>query len=114
MHIEHIRPSPKIKVAILDTGIDHDHISVEALKVGNKCFDENDDCYRSFVGTHASEEDRHTTLATQDSHGHGTFIAVLLARLAPSAQLYIAKISEKSVIPSKNSIAEVGYIHYIR
>jgi subtilisin family serine protease len=103
---EHTRTMPKVKVAILDTGIAHDHPTIKALKT-IKSFSESDHWHKSFVvGGHP---DKTSKKATQDTNGHGTHIAALFARVAPRAQIYIAKIAESTVIPTDNRIAEVRY-----
>ena len=95
----------KVKVAILDTGIDHSHPTIAALKT-RKALKESDDCYKCFVvGDHYGKT---TKEATQDKNGHGTHIAALLARVAPRAQIYIAKVADTTTIPLENRIAEVS------
>ena len=98
------RTMPKVKVAILDTGIDHEHPTIEGLKT-RVAFDECDSCYKCFVIGESAEKP--VKEATQDRHGHGTHIAALLARVAPRSLIYIAKIAESIDIPLENRIAEV-------
>ncbi|KAK4206459.1 hypothetical protein QBC37DRAFT_300762 [Rhypophila decipiens] len=74
-----IRENPeKIRVAILDTGLDGSDMFFRgaASRIRGK---------RSWVGR---EEDYH------DTSGHGTHVARLFLTLAPSAELYVAKIAE--------------------
>jgi len=91
----------KIKIAILDTGIDHSHPSIIALKSNASPI--RIEC-KSFVGGHA---DDNSDESTKDIDGHGTHIAVLVSKIAPCADLYIAKIAVKKIVPLENRVAEV-------
>jgi subtilisin family serine protease len=98
------RSQDKVKIAILDTGIDHDHIAIRALKRRNSrrpiCIKE----WKNFIaGSYEEDPDA----ATQDSHGHGTHIAALVSRVAPAAQIYIARISKNEDLTPDNRVAEV-------
>lgn len=88
----------RIRIAIIDTGIDNEDIHVEIARDVGRIKDCN--C-RGFV----KDADDY-----QDRHGHGTRVARLILQLAPSAELYIAKISNDKSIESKhlNRISEVG------
>lgn len=91
---ESCKPSPdwafwrqeKIRVAIIDTGINDEDIIIDAatedgrIKARRDFMDSTDDC--------------------KDYYGHGTHVARLLLTLAPQAELYIAKVSNgKSISP---------------
>jgi subtilisin family serine protease len=88
----------KIRIAIIDTGIDNDDdILIEtALECGRikAC--------RGFV----NDPDDH-----KDFHGHGTHVTRLLLEMAPSAELYIAKVSDSRSINATdlNRISEVSF-----
>jgi subtilisin family serine protease len=86
------RTMRKVKVAILDTGVDHKHNAIKALKE-RKCLVE----FKGFVGSNEENDDKEKS--TQDKNGHGTHITVLLAKVAPRAEFYIAKIVESTVVP---------------
>jgi subtilisin family serine protease len=91
------RPWPKVKIAILDTGVDHKHETISGYienQVIRGC------C--GFVGEIDESKE-----ATQDTDGHGTHIAGLVARIAPWAEIYIAKVAEGSVVPYRNLIPNV-------
>jgi subtilisin family serine protease len=77
------------KIAILDTGLDQDHPAIMACV-------ENFRQLRSF-----------TDGETRDFHGHGTFIASLILKVAPQSHLYIAKVAERRLLPLNNCIAGV-------
>jgi hypothetical protein len=77
------------KIAILDTGLDEDHPAIMA------CF-ENVLKLKSFTDGN-----------TRDFHGHGTFIASLILKVAPQSHLYIAKVTERRQLPLKHDIAKV-------
>jgi hypothetical protein len=92
----------RVKIAILDTGVDHKHVFIDGAKSGEvprliEC------C--SFVGDSDGATDNSRT---QDTDGHGTHIAGLIMDLAPCAEIYVAKISnERKVYKEKNRIADV-------
>ncbi|KAJ2981443.1 hypothetical protein NUW58_g6689 [Xylaria curta] len=70
----------RIRVAILDTGVDVKDIMIKGA-LGSRIKDR-----RSFVGPSPSNR--------IDTYGHGTHVARLLLKMAPAAEIYIAKISE--------------------
>lgn len=88
----------RIRIAIIDTGIDDEDILIESARDDRRIKDCN--C-RGFV---KDAYDYH------DVHGHGTRVARLILELAPSAELYIAKISDDKSIEPKylKRISEVG------
>ncbi|KAH8878944.1 subtilisin-like protein [Thozetella sp. PMI_491] len=75
----------KIRIGVIDSGIDrNDRMISSALKTGRiaetlDLVDPEKDC--------------------QDQHGHGTHVARLLLKVAPTAQLYVAKISGSKKTP---------------
>ena len=69
----------KLRIAVLDTGIDTDAILFETALYNGRI----KAC--SFVG---KPEEYH------DSHGHGSHVARILLERAPAAELYIAKIAK--------------------
>ncbi|CAM1501764.1 Fc.00g037480.m01.CDS01 [Cosmosporella sp. VM-42] len=71
------RKSQRIKVCVIDTGIDMTHPSVMAAKMGGR------------LGAVKSWKDRPIDMT--DKHGHGTHAAELILRVAPEADLYVAK-----------------------
>jgi subtilisin family serine protease len=92
----------RLKIAILDTGIDHEHKFIDGIK--NRLPRVLMECC-SFVGP---SEDAESEARTQDTDGHGTHIAGLVMKLAPCAKIYIARISETRKVPLRNRIADVG------
>ncbi|KAL2196910.1 peptidase S8/S53 domain-containing protein [Corynascus similis CBS 632.67] len=84
------RPEPKfpakgsrIKVAILDTGLDVSHIYVKACEKRIKDI-------RSWVNGLNGKQDRNAG----DASGHGTHITCLLLDVAPDTDVYVARIAE--------------------
>jgi hypothetical protein len=98
----------RLKIAILDTGIDAEQDSIQLLREqikearetitpgtdGDPIRAEN---VKSFVGTPG-----------EDTCGHGTHIAEILLKLAPEADLYIAKISHGIEVDTVEQIPEVS------
>jgi subtilisin family serine protease len=90
----------KVKVAILDTGIDSYHpFLTDALDMVKHSR------YRDF--TKSSLDDVATPT---DICGHGTYIAGIFLRLAPHVELYIARVCETTDLGSKEAsqVAEVS------
>lgn len=83
--------SVRLKVAILDTGIDLGHPLLLAHQGRVK------DC-KSWVDTQAD----------QDTAGHGTHIASVILDLTTNVDLYIAKVTESNLLKGTDQIAEVG------
>ena len=77
----HDRNTPRVKVAVLSTGVDLNHRMIRRVRVGG--------C-RSFVG-----DDQMNVL---DYHGLGTHQVSVLSGIAPAVELYICKITESSYI----------------
>lgn len=106
---EHMKPvSKRVKIAVLDTGIDEDQLGIdrrrEAIKEKRQETNPAVDgdpikALRSFVGP-----------SVLDTCGHGTHIAEILMRLAPEADFYIAKISDGLEVETVDQIAEVSVL----
>lgn len=96
----------KIRIAILDTGIDaKDDMLIETALQCHRI----KEC-RGFVnypGADPDPEDYH------DEDGHGTHVARLVLTAAPSADVFIAKISNKTTMDARDlhRIARVGATH---
>lgn len=90
-----IQPPDKIRIAILDTGVDptDNMIKGAASRIKER---------RSWIKS--PELDK-------DNYGHGTHVTRLLLQMAPAAEIYIAKISDtKHVDPKDMSrISEVSF-----
>jgi subtilisin family serine protease len=90
---EYLRSAPAIKIAVLDTGVDIKHPFIsEAINRSRRIV-----CVQSFVDDNSKV----------DMVGHGSHIANLLLIVAPKAEIYIAKVSMDTNIPSGHKIAEV-------
>jgi subtilisin family serine protease len=73
--------SPRVKIAILDTGLDLTHPDMA---------DESKDGrlqYYDFVDNSAT---------IKDLDGHGTHCTSILAKLAPNAEIFVARVFQKS------------------
>ncbi|KAJ5185902.1 Peptidase S8/S53 subtilisin/kexin/sedolisin [Penicillium cf. griseofulvum] len=73
-------PNDRVKIAILDTGIDYTHPDVDA-------------CVEQVKGEYNWTNEKFVK-RVDDYNGHGTFIAGLLLEYAPDAELYISKVSD--------------------
>ncbi|PMD46968.1 subtilisin-like protein [Hyaloscypha variabilis F] len=83
-HIQNLSDDRKIRIAILDTGINEDHAFFKGVKRRRRAKDSPFKGMQSFIGDSN----------TADSFGHGTNVASLILKIAPEANLYIAKISK--------------------
>jgi hypothetical protein len=83
---------PRIKIAVLDTGVDTSHNFIRGAK-------KRIEVLPSYVKDDSSK---------MDSYGHGTHVAGLLLAVAPEAQLIIFKIASCSKIPANHQIADVS------
>ena len=85
----------KIRIAVLDTGIDPTDRMIKPAM--SRIIDK-----RSWVGSIPE--------SYMDKYGHGTHVTRLLLRMAPAAEIYVAKITDnKNVDPEDMSrIAEVS------
>lgn len=95
MFSQAIDEQTRVKVAILDTGIDTGHHLIQARKERIKDV-------RTWVGGLGGKEDRRAG----DSSGHGTHIANLLLDMAPDTDIYIARIAKFNPI-EPSEIAKV-------
>jgi subtilisin family serine protease len=83
--VEQHNPHEVVKVALLDTGIDINHIDFEGeYQVGRI------KSIRSWVDDNKGKE----LPMDGDESGHGTFISSLLLDLAPNIHLYVARITK--------------------
>jgi subtilisin family serine protease len=87
---DYLRETRPVKIAVLDTGLDLGHPFIQGAKRIKEA--------RNFV-------DHHSSMA--DTHGHGTHVAALLLKVAPYAQIYVAKVATAENIPKDHRIAEV-------
>lgn len=85
--------SRRLKVAILDTGIDINHPEIFG--------DERVKGRKSWTGTSADE----------DASGHGTHIASTVLSLTSNVDVYIAKVTETNVLEDTDRISDVGASH---
>jgi hypothetical protein len=83
-HIQNLSNDRKIRIAILDTGINEYHPFFKGVKATRRARDSPFKGMQSFIGDSNAA----------DSFGHGTNVASLILRIAREANLYIAKISK--------------------
>lgn len=93
----------KVRVAILDTGIDSSHPFM-SVGIGNRrrlkyCK------YKDFTKANTSEGE-----TPVDTNGHGTHIAGIILQMSPYVDLYIARVFESQVLGAKEAmnVATVG------
>jgi subtilisin family serine protease len=85
----------RIKIAILDTGIDTEHPSIQAAKANRNPFNQ------VFLNPIQAQKSFFTE-STLDTHGHGTQVAATILKIAPRADLYIAKVAN-GIIGTRSS-----------
>ncbi|KAL8296015.1 hypothetical protein RB600_001482 [Gaeumannomyces tritici] len=96
----------RIRIAVLDTGIDRDEMRacldvVAATREQHKCPKKDRDPIketRSFTGVRGDNE--------EDNCGHGTHVTSIILRLAPEADLYIAKVASGTRFDNPAGIAK--------
>lgn len=96
---ERAATAPRVRIALLDTGIDVSHPSIIGAM----------NCGRIYPQMESFVEDDSIT----DECGHGTHIAALLSKLAPHAEIYIAKVAKNYDIPPNHDITKVSAISSI-
>jgi subtilisin family serine protease len=74
---------PRIKIAVLDTGVDTSHNFIKGAKK------------RIIVLPSYVKDDS----STRDSYGHGTHVAKLLLTVAPEAQLFVSRSQKVARFP---------------
>ena len=92
----------RIRIAIIDSGIDEKNVHIKGILGPKKSRKHNRiEGEKSWVG---AETD------IVDTFGHGTAVAYFLLKVAPAADLYIARVSEGKIIPKENIgfVAEVS------
>jgi subtilisin family serine protease len=87
---------PRIKVAVLDTGVDTSHNLIKGAIKKKRI---------TILPSYAKHDSN-----TKDFYGHGTHVAGLLLKMAPEAQLFIFKVASDSKIPAHHKIADVSRI----
>lgn len=92
------RDSPRVKVAVLNTGIDLDHPFTEIANIG--------DC-KDFVDESNVDDD----MKVPDYIGSGTHQVSILSEMAPEAELYVGRITKGRYFTSEGigHIARVNY-----
>lgn len=88
--------SNRVKVAILDSGIDTQHTDIDALSDRIKSI-------RSWVDGKAGVED----WSGGDVSGHGTHVSGIILDLAPDVDIYVARITKTREPDDPDQIAKV-------
>ena len=94
----HIPSSSRVKIAILDTGIDRKHQDIFA--VADRIID---------VRTWANGAKGAQDFDGGDFHGHGTHVASIVLDVAEYADIYIAKVTQDGQLRDTHSVAEVNF-----
>lgn len=91
--------SSKVKVAILDTGVDLEDSFIRGAK------DRIRDC-KNWADDREDLDEHHQV---HDASGHGTHVAALLLKTAPEADVYIGRIADQNgCMISPEKISEVS------
>jgi hypothetical protein len=94
----------RVKIAILDTGFDAQHLDI--IQTRNRDDDEGEGTDRIVkLKTWVANQ-----VADEDSFGHGTHITALILRMTADADIFVAKIAEKHLSPSPSHVAEVSLL----
>lgn len=84
----------RVRVAVIDTGIDMGHIAIQAAvengQIARVC---------DWVDGREGIEDE----KIGDSEGHGTYIASVILDMAPHVDLYIARVSKQRVLSDREA-----------
>ena len=78
-----------IKVAIIDSGIEYNHLEVDRSRIRD---------WKSWIGN---------SDATVDKVGHGTHIAGIVLQLTTNVELYIGKVTDTKKFKRRDLITEV-------
>ncbi|KLU89426.1 hypothetical protein MAPG_08397 [Magnaporthiopsis poae ATCC 64411] len=89
--VNSITPPRPVRIAILDTGIDKDNVEIDFDGEHMK-----DDWCVNFVGGPLNPSGAPDPFAFHDHDGHGTHCASLLRKVAPDAEIYVAKVFGKN------------------
>lgn len=86
----------KIRIAVIDSGLKRKNPLLQAVNTPNRIVES-----KSWVGDETDVE---------DVFGHGTVAAYLLLKIAPAAEVYVARVSKDKYIPRENvrNITEVS------
>lgn len=84
------RSQQKVAIAILDSGIELSEDQKDKYIRGRQVV------YRSWVDDERSGDGPGASRDWKDSVGHGTHLATVLARLAPTAAIYVARVFQRS------------------
>ncbi|KAH7025646.1 uncharacterized protein B0I36DRAFT_293233 [Microdochium trichocladiopsis] len=96
-----ILPTSRVKIAILDTGVDLNHFDIQA----------NFDRIKARMDFVRGGSDRQSQ-NTSDLNGHGTFVTDLVLQYARDADIYVAKIADKR--PSTPQIIAKAILHAVK
>lgn len=89
----------RIRIAILDTGVDEKNGFIKGVRRLRNLKDKKDKTLKQFESFVEGPKD--------DSYGHGTNVAALVLKIAPEADLYIAKISHGQEMDRVDQIFKV-------
>lgn len=101
----------RIKVAILDTGIDLEHTYFSTHRNEIRAAYKDETRWKDFTSTAMASTD--TSISVTDEVGHGTHAAALILKVAPKALLHVAKViaSATATDDTAKHIEEVSSTH---
>ena len=103
----------RIRIAILDTGVDCEHPYIATNWAPGEAANNYGKFYKDFTANPAVDT------KPRDECGHGTHVAGIILRLAPYAELYVARIfrnedlREDSNNDTETTICKVSYLYLI-
>jgi len=87
------KPTDRVRVAILDTGVDVTHDDLQSPWIDGQIF------YQNFVGTRSD--------IPQDDDGHGTHITSILLQMAENVDIYVARVSPDGLNWKSSDVEDV-------
>lgn len=109
-YIKSMKQKRRIKVAILDTGLDRENSMIlDTRKRRMSSTNDREDKGEAGNSNHDPivQTISFTAKPVLDTYGHGTQIASLLMRIAPSAEIFVAKIFDGGSVESADNVVKV-------
>jgi len=87
-----IKPEARIKVALIDDGIDPDYIDGLEEKLAPGGWPWTSETLDDMIGSEQDGDDRLMTFYSSGRHQHGNKMAKLITQACPFVSLYVAKV----------------------
>lgn len=87
------KPTDRVRVAILDTGVDVTHDDLHSPWIDGQIV------YQNFVGTRSD--------IPQDDDGHGTHVTSILLQMAENVDIYVARVSPDGLSWRSSEVEDV-------